>query len=72
MAQYNSIILSLLFLSTTLAIFSFIPATESSTAISQEDLICPQGSTNSCYTKVFVPSEEFEPILPGQEIPPGK
>ena len=35
------------------------------------DLICPSSDALECYPKIFQPSDTFQPILDGQEVPPG-
>lgn len=35
------------------------------------EVICPDRNPSNCYPKVFVPTDEWQPIRENQEIPPG-
>lgn len=37
----------------------------------KQDVICPAGSTNDCYPRIFQATDEFQVVREGQEIPHG-
>lgn len=51
--------------------FSATLATSSSSPKSQAELICPTSNSEECYPQLFQPTEEFQYIKEGQDLPPG-
>lgn len=39
--------------------------------VTGDELICPDDIIENCYPKLFVPSDDWKPVRPGQIIPPG-
>ena len=57
-------------LSTILAL-SFSTRANVSSPKASVDLICPTSDASQCYPRIFQPSDTFQSILDGQEVPPG-
>lgn len=67
---YHLLILALLGLSS----FSHaepLPPSPSSSPLANTELICPNDNPSECYPKEFQPTEEFQLVREGQDIPPG-
>ncbi|KAI8812267.1 hypothetical protein BJ742DRAFT_768347 [Cladochytrium replicatum] len=72
MARYQLSILIAVLCWTSSLYASSIPPNVSAVVGSADSIeICATDNPNHCYPRVFQPSSEFAPILPGQEIPPG-
>lgn len=50
---------------------SSTPTDPSASQPANTELICPTENTGDCYPRIFEPTEEFQLIKEGQDIPPG-
>ena len=55
----------------TILVLSFSTGANVSSPGSSVDLICPLSGVSECYPRIFQPSDTFQTILDGQEVPPG-